>query len=571
MSDRVLALHRIDLHPAVQLCAQLADQGRPGALVTVLEPVLLTHAHSLGMTQVQLLPTPDCDIAHGAAARALAATRLVCAEIDELLAGLVPESRGAAWCALWWQHLHFAVYGYRQIANAMAPRLVGDKVHILLPESPHRYGHHSFVPGLVLSDRLRRAGISIQLYGSELPPADAPLLPDPLSGDAGRSGPAADLLCHLPTCFSDAPLFASEILASGRVALNLPAPQFDAPLPGVPSCTMVPPEVLANRLTASQRAHIDSTMDQLGNLLQQHLLPLLPGGRMVAAQVNTLVAGYRRNALLFHALEQRFAGQPPKTLLLSNHDADLHGALYSFARRHDVRILLVPHAKIFNEPIGSHGHDVLCLTHPLQGGYAQDLDGARMPMATLDFAETWRLRDTPHQPLAAVGMVLNGLASNAMCTIDVTVYLSGLQRLRAWCVANGIDCRIRCRPNGSAISVVCAALGIELDELIHHQDGSIADFARGCDLVLGYDVPTSGVLEVLRQGVPVLQALCRRLCPQEWRIVSPDVVPQLPLTEVLARLERFKADPHLLGELARVQTSQYLQRAAAARPLRAWL
>ena len=158
-----------------------------------------------------------------------------------------------------------------------------------------------------------------------------------------------------------------------------------------------------------------------------------------------------------------------------------------------------------------------------------------------------------------------------MCTVDVAVYLSGLKRLSAWCVANGIDCRIRCRPNGSAISMVCAALGIELEALIQHQDGNIADFACGCDLVLGYDVPTSGVLDVLRQGVPVLQALCRRLCPQEWRIVDPEVVAQLPLAEVLVRLDGFKADPLSLLALARKQSSLYLQAGVAARPLRAWL
>lgn len=595
MPDRILALHRLDLGTAAQLAAQLsarAGGASPAPIVTVFDPVLLSHAQANGLPQVRLLATPDCDIPHGANARALAATRLLCAAVDEVLAGLVPESVGAAWCGFWLQYLHLAVYGYRNIGRAMAAALAGSKVHVLLPDLPHRYGYHSFVPGLVLSDTLRAAGVAVQLYTSPLPAWDAPLLADPFSGPAAdtsqrasQSGPAGaaldaagnashapiDLLCHLPTCFYDHALFAAEIAATGQSTLVLPSQVFDVALPGLSRCHLVSPELLASRLSAAQRGQIEATLDRLGSVLSAHFLPLLPGAGLLQAQVKALLAGYRQQALLFFALDQRFAARPPKTLLLSNHDAGQHGALFSFARRHQIRTVLLPHSKIYNEPITSHGHDLLCLTHPLQGGEVQDLDSSPLRTGVLDFAEAWADSGQRSRSLASLGILLNGFSSNAMCLVDVTAYMAGLARLRDWCVANGVACHIRCRPNASAMALVCASLGAEAQDLIAHQQGTVAEFGAGCDLVLGYDVPTSGALELLRHGVPVMQALCRRLASQEWRIVSPAVVPQLPLDDVLARLAGFHQQPALLWAYQREQVGRYLQARAPAQPLRAWL
>lgn len=568
MTERILALHRMDLALADQLSQQLAGQtGRPAPLVTVFDPVLLTHAYSLGLSTVRLLPTPDCDIELGGTARALAGTRLLQAALDPLLAELVPEAPGTVWCGRWLVQLQLTALGYARIARAMAPALADGPVHVLLPELPHRYGFHSFVPGLVLSDELRRAGLAVQLYSSPLPPWDEPLLPDPASA---ADGPV-DLLCHLPTCFADAGLFADEIRASGRAALNLPAQLFDAPLDGVPRSAQATPQQLAERLAPAQQARLASVLDRAGQLLSQQLAPLLPGSRLAQVQVEALVEGLRHNALLYFALCERFDARPPATLLLSNHDTGLHGALLSFARRHGLRTLLVPHAKIFNEVVTSTGHDPLCLTHPLQGGEVADLDGARLPRAALDFGEAWQLPATPCRPLATLGLVLNSVAANAMCVVDLRVYLDGLRRLLAWCQAQGIECRVRCRPNGSSLALLCAQLGLSLEDLMQHQAGSITDFGAGCDLVLGYDVPTSGVFELLRHGTPVLQALCRRLAPHEARIVDSGTVPQLGLDEVVARLDGLRADPLQLWRFAREQRSRYLAASAQALPLRHWL
>ncbi len=577
-AERILALHRVDLPNAATLAGQLAaSRGGVPPVITVLDPVLLTHARLHGVPQAQLLATPDCDIAHGVTLQVLAATRTLCAAADAVMASLVPSARGAAWCGHWLQYLHFTALGSRQVAQRLVPALTGCKLHVMLPDLPHRFGYHAFLPGMVVADVLRQAGVAVQLYSTPMPPWDTPLLPDPLA-----SGPApVDLLCHLPTCFYDAALFSAEIQASGRRTLVLPSQLFNAPLDGLPSAAMVPPQVLAARLDADTLARLKAVLQRLAEVLGQHLQPLLPAAGPLAAQVRALVDGYRHNALLYFSLVQRFGAKPPATLLLSNHDGGLHGALLSFARAHGVRTLMVPHAKVYPDPLTSYGHDIQCLGHPLQGGDVLDLDSQRMPYSALQFAplqfaapQPNSVRPEPAAPppaLRTLGIVLNAVSLNCMCLVDVQVYLAGLQTLRAWCAANGVACRIRCRPNGSVFSLLGDVLKISDADLARDQDGSIASFGQGCGLVLGYDVPTSGMLDLLAAGVPVLQALCRRLGPQEWRSLDSAVVPQLMLDSVLAQLDRCVADPATLQALGQRQAAQTAERAAAALPLRAYL
>ncbi len=570
-ADRILALHRIDLPAAAQLAQQIsAGQGGQAPVITVFDPVLLTYARHNGTPEAQLLPTPDLDISHGVTAQVLAATRTVCAAADAVMADLVPAARGAAWCGHWLQYLHFTALGYRRLAQRMLPALAGDTLRVLLPDLPHRFGFHSYLPGLVFSDVMRQAGVAVQLYSAPVPAWDAPLLPDPMSGPGGPDA-AVDLLCHLPTCFYDAALFCSEIRAAGRQALVLPAQVFNAPLDGLPTAGMASPDRLAERLDAVTVLRLNSLLPRLAEVLTSHLEPLLPAAGLLQTQVRALVAGYRHNALLYLALAQRFAKVPPATLLLSNHDVGLHGAMLSFARQHGVRTVMVPHAKVYPDPLTSYGHDILCLGHPLQGGDVLDLDSHRMPWAALDFAEPRQSSGGSPKPLATLGIVLNAVSLNSMCLVDVQAYLAGLSRLRDWCSAQGVACRIRCRPNGSVLSLLVDALALTDADLARDQEGSIADFGRQCDLVLGYDVPTSGMLALLDAGVPVLQALCRRLGPQEWRSLDAGVVPQLMLDAVIAQLATYRGDALALWRFGHQQASQCAARTAAALPLRAYL
>lgn len=574
MTDRILALHRVDLEPAARLLAQLHAAGDvdDSAVVTVFDPVVHTWAIFNGHPRVQLVPLPFCGVSTSATPRAWSATRSLCAALDELLAGELPEAVGAAWCGHWLQFVHLISLGWQSIARHVAQRLQGDRVHILLPDHAYAFGFHSFLPGLVVSDALRQAGLDVRLYGNPMPPVDAPLLPDVLPPDDGAP---PELLVHLPTCFYDAATFVDEVRATGQRALVLPAPFYDPPTDGLPRCPMVAPAVLAARLPAATLARIDRLLARAGELLVRQLTPFVPAAGPLQRQVAALLEGLRHNALVFFSLQQCLGpaspNRPPRTLLLSNHEGGFHGALFSFARTTGARLLLVPHSKIFNVPVKSRGQDLLCLTHPLQGGEVVDLDGNRLPTAALDFREPLQQAGTPPEPLAVLGIVLNTLCDTGMVVPDLTAYVDGLRRVRRWCDERGIDCRIRSRPNGSALVMMSAALGVAPDALAEHQGGSISDFGRGCDLVVGWDTPTSGLFELLAQGIAVVQASSRRLGPEEWSIVDDRVVPQHTPDALLAALDGWHADPLGLWRLRRDQQARIAARRAQALPLRHWL
>lgn len=570
MTDRILALHRSDLDHAARLLAQLRASGDMDdkAVVTVFDPVMHTYAVLNGHTQVQLVPLPPCEISTHAAPRAWAATRLLCAEVSQVLAEHIPEAAGAAWCGHWMQFVHLVSLGWQSIAEQVAQRLRGDRLHVLLPDQPYAFGFHSFLPGLVVSDVLRAAGCTVKLYSTTLQAADAPLLPDPLPGD-GAAPP--ELLCHLPTCFYDAGTFVDEVRASGRRALVLPAQFYDCPTDGLPRSRMVAPAVLAARLPAATLAQIDSLLVRVAEVLTRHWAPRLPAAGLLQKQVAAVLEGLRHNALVFHALDQALGAQPPKRLLLSNHEGGYHGALFSFARRHGAQIVLVPHSKIFNVPVKSRAHDVLCLTHPLQGGDVFDLHGDRLSTGWLDFREPQQHSGSPPQPLATLGVVLNSLSDTGMLVPDLAAFVDGLRRLRQWCAAHGVQCRLRSRPNGSALVMLSAALGVSPESLANEQGGSIIDFGRGCDLVVGYDIPTSGLFDLLAQGLPVLQAQCRPLGPEEWTIVDDRIVPRHGVEGLIGQLQAWHADPLALWRFRRDQQALVAARRAEALPLRHWL
>jgi hypothetical protein len=205
MPPRILALHRTDLAAAAQLALQLQRQGQASAppVVTVLDPVLQHHADIMGLPGVQLLRLPGTDAAVAGTARALAATRLLVQRTDAAMAALVPEAPGAAWCSHWLKALHFTVFTYRSVLPLLAQALRREGgVHLLLPKQAHRYGFHSFVPGLVLHEGLRAAGLHTTLFDNPLPAWDPLRLPDPEAATGAAPAAAARSLRSTIVCMT---------------------------------------------------------------------------------------------------------------------------------------------------------------------------------------------------------------------------------------------------------------------------------------------------------------------------------------------------------------------------------
>ncbi len=561
MQHSILINHRTDFMLAQQLLGQL-----PEAEVLLFDPQLLEHARSLGLPQARLQRWPGNDLnwrVYRAVREEAAALQQ---RIDTALAVHVPEAPGCQWHHYGLFYLLFTLRGYAAIGEQLAVQRPATRLHVLGPQQAFRYGQHSFVPALALMQSFGRAGLPGQVYTYELPAQPEEQVPDLRQAAAHEP----ELLVHLPTCFYDHAYFEGEVLASGQRALNLPSPFYDVKLPALPATPMESLLALGQRIPASSLDCVDAVLASLRQILQEALAPLMPSAGFLSLQLQALLEAYRRQLYFFEALEQAFAARPAHQLLISNHDAGLHGPLLSHAQRHRMKVLLVPHAKFFNAPAPELPNG-LCLAHPLQGTAVAGLSGKPVASASLAFPERLTLPETLPQPLKTVGVLLAGVSYNSMCAADMDAYLDGLKRLQDWCSARGIDCRLRCKPTDGFASQIAEHLGIEVQQILRQFDGSLADFGAACDLCLGYDVPTSGAIELLRQGTPMLHAQLRPLLPEELSLLNGRIVPLRMLDETLAQLQQWQQDPSALWRFRRQQHAAYLNLQAEARPLRDFL
>lgn len=571
MQHCILINHRNDFMLAQQLLGQLPD-----AEVLFFDPQLLEHARSMGLSQARLQRWPGNDLNWRVYRGVREEAAALQTRVDAVLATVVPEAPGCQWHHYGLFYLLFTLRGYAAIGEQLAAQrqrdqavpgaTPGPRLHVLGPQQAFRYGQHSFVPALALMQAFGRQGLPGQFYTYDLPAPPEEQVPDLRT--AADAQP--DLLVHLPTCFYDHAYFEGEVRASGRRALNLPSPFYDVKLPALPAVPIEPLQALAERVPAAARERHETALAALRLILQEALAPLMPSPALLSMQLQALLDAYRRQLLFFEALEAAFGDRPAQELLLSNHDAGLHGPLMSHAQRHRMRVLLVPHAKFFNAP-APELPNALCLTHPLQGTAVAGLSGRPVASASLAFPERLSLPETLPGPLRIVGVLLAGVSYNSMCAADMDVYLDGLKRLHDWCAAQGIECRLRCKPTDGFASQIAAHLGIPVQDILRQFDGSLADFGAACDLCLGYDVPTSGAIELLRQGTPMLHAQLRALLPEELSLLNGRIVPLGMLDETLAQLQHWQQDPSALWRFRRQQHAAYLHLQAEARPLRDFL
>lgn len=561
MPGLIAVAHRLDLPSAALLVEQ--QQAR----VLLVDP--LNHARVLHhpLPEPEVFTRVDPAMSRAAAADAQARALALSRALAPLLQRLAPGADIVPWSAHRFQQFFWTALGYRAVWQQATAELRPEHWHVLLPRQPHRYGAHSFVPGLMLVEQLRARGLPHTAYSFDVPTLEGSQLPDlrQLPGDV-------ELLCHLPTCFHDAEYFRQELLASGLRCGMLSAEVYDVALEGLPASGLVDSAVVRGLLPPAALALLDGLAAPVCALLREHLQPLLLNANFLETQVQALWQALQAQGLLYLWLEQHFAGRLPRRLLLSNHDSTVHGALLSFAARHRLPVTMVPHSKVFNQPVfNSDGLPVQCLHHGLQDGPCVDLGGRALPAQRLAFPGAWQQQEIAAPRLATVGVVLNGLSANGVSLLNFEDYAAGLRQLAEGCRALGLLLRWRIRMAETPALLLAERLGVSADDLFAGAQGSLLDFGRGCDLVIGYDAPTSGLHELLGAGLAVLQAEIRPLAGDEWSIVDAGVAPRMNLVELLARLRLLAANPSYFRDFRAGQHRLALARQEGAQPLRHWL
>jgi hypothetical protein len=246
----------------------------------------------------------------------------------------------------------------------------------------------------------------------------------------------------------------------------------------------------------------------------------------------------------------------------------VHGALLSFAREQGLAIRVLPHSRVYNVAHKTDGLALTCLHHGLQDGPALDLAGHALPSAQLSYPGAWTQQVSAQDSVKTLGVILNGISANGMCVVNFDEYLNGLRQIQAWAKAQGVRLRWRVRAVETPVMLVVQALQLPLEEVLVDCQGSLLEFARQCDVCLGYDVPTSGLQDLVREGLAVLQAEYRPLARYEWAIVDASVIPRTSLPEALERVAVMQANPAVFQSFKRKQHQAALQSQIGARALR---
>lgn len=563
MSEVVTVLHRFDIGPAAGLAEQL------GARIFAIDPVM--HGRITGAN----LPAPlvhtraQSHVALGAWQAAERDTVALCKELGSVLASVTtPAAAQSGWCAHRLFHMFWTLHGYRQLWPDAVKAVKADHWRVVMPQLPHAYGTNSFMPALLLIEELIRQGVQHTLYSYECPGLDSFQLPDL------RQLPDAtpDILCHLPTCGHDAAYIAQELRESGLSFALLSPQMYDADFGGLPATGLVDVAEVRAMLGAEAMARVEALSQPLRDILRRHLAPHVKRSHFIDMQVQSLWEALEVQLVFYLWLEQRLGTRPPRQLLISNHDATVHGALMSFAQAHGAAIKLLPHSRVYNVAIRTDGLAPLCLHHGLQDGPTLDMAHRQLPSGRLAYPGAWTPPDiTGHRELRTVGLVLNGISANGMCLVDFERYVDGVREIIGWARHRGLVLKLRVRTAETPVLLVAERLQLDVNELMQHVEGSLLDFARGCDLVLGYDVPTSGLQDLVRQGIAVLQGEFRPLARFEWGIVDARVIPRYNLPETLERLAVLQANPALFHEFRQEQFALALKSQQGAQPLRHWL
>lgn len=559
MSEVVTALHRFDLPAASGLAAQR------GAKVFLVDPVLHGRALAAGVMDPQVHTRSSVDVARAAFSQAQASTRSLCRDLGQRLQAIAPAAIDGSWSAHRIFHLFWTLYGYERIWPEAVAQHEHGHWHVLLPQLAHTYGTHSFLPGLLLLKVLRERGIAHGAYSFECPGLDAYQLPD-----LRNLAPDAELLVHLPTCGHDAAYVATELKGCGLRTGVLSSQMYDVALEGQQASGLVDLSTVRELLGSASVARVQALEPVLKEVLLSHLQPHIVQPRFLHMQVQALWEALEVQALFHLWLEQHFGAQSPRQLLISNHDATVHGALTSFARQRQASITVLPHSRVHNVPIKTDGARPLCLHHGLQDGPSLDLADQVLPSGLLHYPGDWV--EAPAQgSLATLGLVLNGISANGMCCVDFERYVQGVGELRDWALQRGLGFKLRVRMVETPVALLAERLRLNMDELMLHAQGSLVDFGRGCDLCLGYDVPTSGLQDLVREGIAVMQGEFRPLARAEWSIVDERVMPRYSLPELMDRLAVLQSSQDEFRQFRLTQWRLARESQQGAQPLSAWL
>ena len=563
MNNVIVIINVGDIPAAVAVSKNLSDY-----VVYIFDPVLEDRVAASGLKNIRFFLWRNCPSYYKLDAEAHASAFALEAELDRAVRPLLPDVSILGWQHLNMYYLLMMLRWYGALWEARGEQFQNFRVHVFVCDNPAEYYFNSFIPSHLLLWYLKAHEIEFSGYTYGGDPVVDSRVPNLSASDCGDF--AGSLLLHLPTCMYDIGYFNAEILAANKMLVNIDAKHFNMPVAAHKTIELIDVQEVFSMLDQATRTRIDAVVQRLEGAMGAFFASQIVVPSYRQRQVQNIARLYRCQLVTYYALNRHFDAAKPAKLLLSDHDAGFHGPLISFAQKHSLPVMLLPHSKTSGDVEFGY-RNVVCVTHPMQ---AQDiLDGNRKLLLNLRVSYPEDFSSSSHfsGDIATISLMLNSLSLNGIYTVDPAVYLRGIRRLVSWCSNNNIRLKIRCKPSYSIISMLVRELGLDAETLLQQANESMEAHASGCDLCLMYDVPTSGVLHFLKNSIPILNPVVGRLTNAQMAMVHPEVVAPESVDAILLRLDGFKSDPVKLFAFRNTQFCNYLAQFKSVRPLRSYL
>ena len=560
--DNLVIINEADISSALQVASTLSSY-----CTYVFDPKLVDIATARGLKNIEFLPLRAAPIYLDVETNARVMAKELGEKLDLTLRKFRPDISISTWQYLNFYYFFQSYLWYNRLWSEMQGDFKKNKIFVFMCENPCQYYEPSYFPALLLLQLLLTKGIEFKAFSYPLESTHSNNI---LSIPANAvTDTRFDLLTHIPTCFYDYPYFNSEIQSLGISVVNILGPKWNVPVVANKHIGVTSADVAA--LAMNTDASCDpELLCALEDSLSLELMPYIASSFYRNLQATYIAKRYAAQIVNFDLLANHFKYSPPKKVLITDHDAGLHGPLFQFAEYFDIPVVVVPHSKTFYIVTSAHSN-VIALRHAIQGGPIFRVDGSAVSSFGMAYPDKYVASNIYPSRIKRVGVILNDLSLNGICSTNYLDFIESLRNIHNWCSNNNVILSIRGRPDNSIFGLISRDLEIDPAQLRNNMEISLKEYAKDIDFCILHGVPSSAALEFLNNSIPVISVLIRPLSLSDLTVLSAEMVPQFTSYEATKLLDAFNLDSRLLFDFRNNQIRNYLDRSLHTQPLRGYL
>ena len=447
-------------------------------------------------------------------------------KINEVVKKYTVISNVVGWQHLTLRYFFLTYFWYSELWAEVAYKIPEGEVNIFVNNNPHYLNQNSYLPSVILMQHLSSIG---RLYKAFLYGEVDYKVSDVLDVMGNVLEQECDLLVHLPTIIHDAKYIATE-LAGVNSIVNIKSKYWDtntnnASIDINAVCTGNADFHNAGNLKEALALEID---ELLSSYFSAH--------EFRRRQVKLLVDTLMSQVTNYFILDHYFSKNKPKKLLISDHDAGLHGPILQYCDKQEIEIFVFPHSKFILDN-GFNTRKTIYLNHSVQRSITSINSGAK-PKSNLYFPIEKKLISTivKSNNKKTIGLILNGLSEGGVLNINFESYLSGIKILGAWCCLNSVIMKIRCRPDMPIRNFLSNLFFENENIIIESFENGLDEFIADIDLCIMYDIPTSASISILNSKCPLINIMPVELDFWISGWIDEDVVPVYSVPDGVAKL-----------------------------------